>query len=241
MISIGNHEYDHTSGAENDPSGAGLGFRPSWGNYHDDSEGECSVPMFYNFHMPDNGFDIFWYSFNYGNVHIVMMSTEHNFTQGSDQYLWMEKDLKNVDRSKTPFVVLTGHRPMYTSENCSDDLTASDFYMSLEIQKSFEILLYTYQVDLALWGHQHSYERTCAVYQQLCNPDGTTHVVVGTAGAGLEPGNFNMGTYKEWSHFHWVDWAYLSVVTDSNAMTVMLLSNEDNSIVDEFVLKNRFL
>src|SRR5687768_9136088 len=34
----GNHEYDHTSGGDKDPSGAsGIGFHPSWGNYGDDS------------------------------------------------------------------------------------------------------------------------------------------------------------------------------------------------------------
>ena len=45
-----------------------------------------------------------------------MMSTEHNFTQGSRQYEWMEQDLKNVNRSLTPWVVIAGHRAMYTSQ-----------------------------------------------------------------------------------------------------------------------------
>ena len=34
---------------------------------------------------------------------------------GSRQYAWLEKDLQNVDRVKTPWVILAGHRPMYTS------------------------------------------------------------------------------------------------------------------------------
>ena len=46
----------------------------------------------------------------------MMMSTEHNFTQGSPQYEWMEQDLKNVNRSLTPWVVIAGHRAMYTSQ-----------------------------------------------------------------------------------------------------------------------------
>lgn len=56
------------------------------------------------------------YSFDYGSVHFMMMSTEHNFTQGSPQYEWMEKDLKNVNRSLTPWIVIAGHRAMYTSQ-----------------------------------------------------------------------------------------------------------------------------
>ena len=56
------------------------------------------------------------YSFDYASVHFIMMSTEHNFTQGSPQYDWMEQDLKNVNRSLTPWVVMAGHRAMYTSQ-----------------------------------------------------------------------------------------------------------------------------
>ena len=33
--------------------------------------------------------------------------------QGSN---WLENDLKKVDRNKTPWIVLGGHRPMYTSQ-----------------------------------------------------------------------------------------------------------------------------
>ena len=56
------------------------------------------------------------YSFDYASVHFIMMSTEHNFTQGSPQYDWMEQDLKNVNRSLTPWVIMAGHRAMYTSQ-----------------------------------------------------------------------------------------------------------------------------
>ena len=61
-------------------------------------------------------FVYFRYSFDYGSVHFMMMSTEHNFTQGSRQYEWMEQDLKNVNHSLTPWVVIAGHRAMYTSQ-----------------------------------------------------------------------------------------------------------------------------
>ena len=45
MVGVGNHEYDYLSGGEKDPSGAKWnGFHPIWGNYGDDSNGECGVP-----------------------------------------------------------------------------------------------------------------------------------------------------------------------------------------------------
>jgi len=56
MVGVGNHEYDHTGTGGHDPSGAtGSGFHPSWGNYGDDSGGECSVPLWHRFSMPANG------------------------------------------------------------------------------------------------------------------------------------------------------------------------------------------
>ena len=33
------------------------------------------------------------------------------------QYAWLERDLAGVDRARTPWVVLYGHRPMY----CTND------------------------------------------------------------------------------------------------------------------------
>ena len=62
MVGIGNHEQDHNSGGSKDPSGApGEGWHPWWGNFGDDSGGECGVPMYYRFHMPDNGNALWWW------------------------------------------------------------------------------------------------------------------------------------------------------------------------------------
>ena len=43
-----------------------------------------------------------------------------------------------------------------------------------------------YSVDLALWAHHHSYQRTCPVYQKKCTPNALTHVVIGMGGQTLE-------------------------------------------------------
>ena len=146
MINIGNHEYDHTTNGENDPSGAeGTGFHPIWGNYGDDSSGECSVPTFNRFPYqvyPSNGNGIYWYSFDNGPVHVIMISTEHNYTKGSEQYEWIENDLKSVNRSITPFIIFGGHRAMY----CSEILYFGDFQVEIAMRESFEDLFLTYQV-----------------------------------------------------------------------------------------------
>lgn len=116
--SIGNHEYGYDRGniskdlsLVNDrvyqPVGEGFGH---------DSQGECAIPVYYRFGMPNKGLPPYYYSFNYGNAHFLMLSSEHNFSQGSPQYRWMEEDLRSVDRNLIPFVVVASHRPMYVSE-----------------------------------------------------------------------------------------------------------------------------
>lgn len=49
-------------------------------------------------------------SYDVGIIHFVGMSTEHNYTRGSEQYAWIENDLKSVNRSLTPWIIFGGHR-----------------------------------------------------------------------------------------------------------------------------------
>ena len=85
------------------------------------------------------------YSYDYGMVHMVMLSTEHDYRPGSPQYQWLENDLKSVDRSKTPFVMVGGHRPMYCSEESPGTLDIFFMMSSHSVQNTntFACLLYT--------------------------------------------------------------------------------------------------
>eukprot|EP01118_Nematostelium_gracile_P011152 TRINITY_DN391_c0_g1_i1.p1 TRINITY_DN391_c0_g1~~TRINITY_DN391_c0_g1_i1.p1 ORF type:complete len:546 (-),score=112.39 TRINITY_DN391_c0_g1_i1:21-1658(-) len=220
MTSIGNHEYDH----HNQP------FKPKWSNYGDDSHGECGIPFFYRFHSPGNNL---WWSMNVGNVHFVLISLEHDFTRGSEQFMWLKKDLTSVDRSSTPFIVLGGHRPMYCTGNFTDD-----YIMSLHIQDQLEDLFFEYQVDLAIWGHQHSYERSCPVYKQECNERGTVHVVTGMAGFRLDASWMiepEWNVFRDDQHF-----GYSVITSDAGSLTLSFVDNNDRTVLDSVTLLNRF-
>jgi hypothetical protein len=105
MVSVGNHEYDYWHGARKDPSGAVSPYIPNGLVYDDDSLGECGVPTSARFSMPETGNSVFWYSFESGLAHFVMISLEHNISATSPQGLWLQKDLESVDRSNTPWVL----------------------------------------------------------------------------------------------------------------------------------------
>jgi len=234
MVGIGNHEYDFIAGGQNDPSHAGGdGFHPSWGNYGDDSAGECGVPTVARFSSPTNGNGLFWYSFDYGNVHVLMFSTEHNWTRGSDQYNWIQQDLASVNKTITPWIVMAGHRMMYTTQMPR----GSDFPVSIQMRAEVEPLLYQYGVNLYFDGHQHSFERSCNVYRNVCLSDGTgtVFVTVGTAGASLEAGGFS-NTLGNWSVAHTEQFGFTLVQVTEATMTVQFMLDADQSIYDEVTL-----
>lgn len=189
MVGVGDHEYDHTLGGGNgkDPSGIAteFGFQPNWGEgaFDGDTGGECGVPVSKRFAVPDNGNGVFWYSYDQSLVHTVMLSSEHNVTKGSKQYIWLERDLAAVNRTITPWVILEMSRPMY-KDKVKDWL---GLMVSEGLQNEIEDLLHTYQVDVVLSGHDHMYFRSCdGLYSYKCANGGPTYLTVGTGGSRLD-------------------------------------------------------
>lgn len=89
------------------------------------------------------GHDNFFFSYDYGPVHFTSMCTEDIFSYapGSPQYLWLEEDLAKAaaNRHLQPWLVLLGHRPMYSSDTEMD---------SGDLRVDVEPLLKKYNVDL---------------------------------------------------------------------------------------------
>lgn len=230
MVGVGNHEYDHTEGGGigRDPSGllSPGGYQPKWGNFGTDSNGECGVPTSKRFIMPANGNGVYWYSFDYGLVHTIMLSSEHDLSPGSEQYLWLERDLSMVNRTLTPWIILEAHRPMYMIEDI-----AANTVVGIHFRQNFEDLLKRYQVDLYLAGHYHAYFRSCpGLYQSKCNNGGLTHITIGTAGAELDTVPL---LRKPWSAFFSAEWGYGRItVANSTAMKFEFVSDQDGLTKD---------
>ncbi|KAF4663986.1 hypothetical protein FOL47_005458 [Perkinsus chesapeaki] len=163
VVGVGNHEFVAFTNPD--------GWFPDFGNYRGpDSGGECGVPFSHRYHRGDGINQDYWFSFNFGLVHYVMLSTEHNYLNGSDQNEWLDKDLSEVDRSKTPWIVVTGHRPMYQS--CSD--IRLDGEVADALKQHVGPILEKHGVDLYFAGHLHRYERYGPV-------NGVTHILSGAA------------------------------------------------------------
>jgi len=235
MVSPGNHEMDYSMGGEHDPSKQPP-FQPEWWhNGREASQGECGVPMYYRFAAPPTGNSVFWYSFVWGNTAVVQMSSEHDFQPGSPQYQWLETTLLGVNRNVTPWLIVTLHRPIYTTQECE----LGDYVVSLHLRRALDPLFDKYQVNLVLVGHTHSYERTCPVMNEQCGEDGTApvHITVGSAGAGLESCGYSPA-YGNFSRAHVNTWGYLRVRTHgSSHMHLQFVLDVDGSVYDEAMIK----
>lgn len=143
-----------------------------------------------------------YYSFNYGNVHFLAMSSLIPFSNQTVQYRllhdesnqhgFISNDLYTASQNKSiQWIVVYLYKPMYTSPSLHPAQgTLRDLYHTL-----FDY----YGVDLVLQAHNHNYQRSYPLrFNQTnssmpiitdrnnsvyVNPNGTIFMIVGTAGA----------------------------------------------------------
>jgi hypothetical protein len=92
----------------------------------------------------------FYYSFNAGGIHFIMLGAYVDYNRTGAQYSWLEKDLRKIDRRVTPWVVAAWHPPWYNSY--------SSHYQEFEcMRQAMEGLLYQHGVDIVFSGHVSAY------------------------------------------------------------------------------------
>lgn len=236
MVGVGNHEYGYTSGGNGgrDPSRGesvnDAGYLPSWGNFGPDSGGECGVPAAKRFVMPGNGNGVFWYSYDYGTVRTVVISSEHDLAPGSRQHSWLERALRSADRTVTPWLVVESHRPLYHAEDKPENTI-----VGRHLREEIEDLLFEHGVDLFLAGHYHSYHRSCAgLYKLECGRGGPTHITVGSAGAQLDEVPL---LENDWTEYYSSEFGYGRITVSEEGGGAELLfefvADEDGEVRDE--------
>ncbi|TYH32802.1 hypothetical protein ES332_D13G015200v1 [Gossypium tomentosum] len=228
MTAIGNHERDYSDSG-------------SWYT-GPDSGGECGVPYETYFPMPTPAKDKPWYSIEQGSVHFTVISTEHDWTEKSEQYEWMKTEMASVDRSKTPWLVFTGHRPMYSS------LGADDQFL-----ETVEPLLLNNKVDLVLFGHVHNYERTCSIYKSEClampekdkngidtydntNYTAPVQAIVGMAGFSLDKFPDDA---PSWSLVRISEFGYVRAHATKDELKLEFVNSDTKNVDDSFIITKK--
>ncbi|CAI0423561.1 unnamed protein product [Linum tenue] len=127
-----------------------------------------------------------YYSFSVAGVHVVMLGSYTDFDPSSAQYKWLQSDLAQVDRTKTPWLVVLIHAPWYNTNKAHQGETES-----VDMKKYMESLLYNARADVVFTGHVHAYERFVSnairrritrVYEDQADDCGPIHITVGDGG-----------------------------------------------------------
>jgi hypothetical protein len=94
-----------------------------------------------------------YYSFDMNNVHVTVIDPHVDYGSSSDQYKFIEQDLKTASTDpKIDWIFVVEHTPMYTSP--------SKHLGDSTIRDVFHPLFDKYGVDLVFGGDNHNYQRT---------------------------------------------------------------------------------
>jgi len=137
-------------------------------------------------YWPYRGLDpaFFGHSFDYGPVHVALVDQYEDFGPGSDQYLWLEEDLRTT---AAPWKIVAFHQPAWSAGSHANDLNT---------QTELLPLLVEYDVAMTIAGHNHNYARA--------EVDGILHITCGGGGAPLytaDPDAEHVVTVAEVLHF----------------------------------------
>ncbi|MHC4086351.1 MAG: metallophosphoesterase [Planctomycetota bacterium] len=110
----------------------------------------------------------FYWSFDYGPVHIAVIDQYHSggYAPSSAQHTWLEDDLATTTKE---WKIILLHEPGWSAGGGHGNRA--------DVQNYIQPLCLTYGVDLVMCGHNHYYSR--------CLVDGVHHITAGGGGAPL--------------------------------------------------------
>ena len=134
----------------------------------------------------------------------------------------------------TPWVVVAGHRPWYSTGGSSNICDSC--------QEAFEELLYTYGVDLAVFGHVHNSQRFTPLYNGTVDPNNLTdpkapmYIIAG--GAGNIEGLSSVGTEPSYTEFAYADdYSYATLkFLDEQHLQVEFIQSSTGDVLDSSTL-----
>jgi hypothetical protein len=121
---------------------------------------------------------------------------EDHFGHRSPQLKWLEQDLGQLDRNKTPFVIVFTHRPIF-SINYHHPLCSKsgDWYMC-NFRDTYAPIYQKNKVNLVMSGHSHHYMLSTPIKYEggTASPgvrgEHPVYTIVGTGGYELSSGFF---------------------------------------------------
>ena len=135
-----------------------------------------------------------FYTLKKGNVLFVFVDTNKDILPGSEQYKKLEKILAS---SEETWKIMVHHHPVYTSSENSYGNTWFQRQVHGDPNEMHLKRLYeTYGINMVLFGHVHSYERTWPISNEKVDQEnGVIYVNLGGGGGGLDKAGINKTWY----------------------------------------------
>jgi len=188
-----------------------IPFYPALGNHEHDAE---------NYLILFSGAeDQRWYSFDYGDAHVVVLDSNGPYRSSPAQRAWLVQDLAtNWDK---PYAFVVFHHPLYT---CTNDLGRR--MGALDLVRDWGPIFEAYGITAVLNGHDHNYQHNVV--------NGIHYVVAGGGGASLYPVRPQAFTAKAAEAYDIVE-----IAIDGPQATFTTTNTEDGSIIETFSVPRR--
>jgi len=212
--------------------------------HHDVEDGQAKT----NQYLKSFGLEKQFYSYDYNNVHFLIMAAETTYYKGSEQYNFVLQDLKKASENKDiNWIIVSSYGPLYTSP--------SEHKAYSSLRDLYHPIFEQYGVDLVLSGHNHNYQRT---YPITFNPNDSSKPVVtnehttsydgqkdGIVFSIVGTGGVNFYSFDEQAPFvskqFAGDFGFLNVdISNGNSHSTLTGTFHDNQagkILDKFVIE----
>jgi 3',5'-cyclic AMP phosphodiesterase CpdA len=132
-----------------------------------------------------------YYSFNYANIHAVVLCTEIEDVEGRKaQVEWLKKDL---ERNEQDWLIACMHRPFHSGGHHRSDIDQD----AQDRRDDWLKILEDHGIDLVLQGHNHVYERSYLMDNLIGKTTTFTDAQLRNNGLGREDED---GAYRKKKH-----------------------------------------
>jgi hypothetical protein len=169
------------------------------------------VGTIYRKYFPEPYSAEFYWSFDYGPLHVAVVDQYTADTAGSAQYNWLKSDLA---ASSKPWKIVLLHAPGWTSGGHSGNTN---------VQTVLQPLFNKYGVQMVIGGHNHYYARAVV--------DGIQHLTLGGGGAPLyAPGSGHPNIVKTDKSYHHAE------IEISGTAMVFTARRSDGTVIESITI-----
>lgn len=241
-VSVGDHAYAAASCWTDTFKTLKPNFNSAYGNHeYSESGGIAPYKSFF-------GHNKTYFSFDFQNVHFIIIDSNINMDAGSAQHNFVTADLNFTDSSSNiDWIIAIDHHPWFGS-------SSKHAYNNGQVVQAFHSLFMSHSVAFVVTGHNHNWQRTHQVAYNSGSPtsptvaDGTApyvkstggliHIISGTGGHDTGGGLYSLSSQPAFQAYqnrtHNGIW---EIVASSNGQTLTCsFVDIDGSKFDTFVI-----